>query len=54
MATESTAFDLSGYSWPYEGYHDTAEANQPTASQSTAHNPNDRNNTAVMDPRPDQ
>jgi hypothetical protein len=37
-----------------EGYHDTAEANQPTASQSTAHNPNDRNNTAVIDTRPDQ
>jgi hypothetical protein len=32
-----------------EGYHNTAEANQPTVAQNAAHNPNDRNNTAVKD-----
>jgi hypothetical protein len=37
-----------------EGYHDTAEATQPTAPQSTAHTPNDRNNTAVIDTRSNQ
>jgi hypothetical protein len=35
-------------------YPNTAEANQPTASQSAAHSPNDRNNTAVIDTRSDQ
>jgi hypothetical protein len=35
-------------------YPNTAEANKPTASQSAAHSPNDRNNTAVMDTRSDQ
>jgi hypothetical protein len=30
-------------------YPNTAEANKPTASQSAAHSPNDRNNTAVID-----
>jgi hypothetical protein len=35
-------------------YRNTAEANKPTASQTTAHSPNDRNNTAVIDTRSDQ
>jgi hypothetical protein len=37
-----------------ESYQGPAEANQPTASQSAAHSPNDRNNTAVIDTRSDQ
>jgi hypothetical protein len=37
-----------------EGYHNTAETNQPTVPQNAAHNPNDRNNTAVIDTRLDQ
>jgi hypothetical protein len=48
------AVGVSGLRAFSEGYHDTAEATQPTAVQSTAHTPNDRNNTAVIDSRSNQ
>jgi hypothetical protein len=35
-------------------YRNTAEANQPKASQIAAHSPSDRNNTVVIDTRSDQ
>jgi serine/threonine protein kinase HipA of HipAB toxin-antitoxin module len=35
-------------------YRNAAEANKPTASQVAAHNPSNRNNTAVIDTRSDQ
>ena len=35
-------------------YRNTAETNEPAASQITTHSPSDRNNTAVIDARSDQ